>query len=88
MVFSDSIDSNIEVLRELLGGLPPQSRGRAARAASKIEKAVVDLQKDNSSDPAVALGVAFAIYVIAQRLVQASGAEGNGQPDGLIQLLS
>lgn len=86
LTFTDSIEENVEVLRELLGGCPPGARHRAKRAAVTIEKAFTGLQKDHQSDPAVALGAAFAIYIIAQRLVQAERGTGDGK--SMIQLLS
>lgn len=90
VAFSDSIDGNLDLLRELLGGMGPGHRERAKRAAVKVEQLIVQLQKDNPRDPAIALGTAFAFFMIAQRLVQGSGdaggAEGGDNP--LIQLLS
>jgi len=86
-VFTDSIENNIETIRELLQGIPPSERGRAKRAAVQIEKAVSAIMKDNSGSPSVGLGMAFAIYTIAQRLV-AQPQEGDKPSSGLIQLLS
>lgn len=85
-MFTDSIDSNLEVIKELLGGIPPSERDRAKRAAVMIEKAVTGLIKDNQGHPAVGLGMSFAIFVIAQRLVQ-SPQSGDSEKR-LIQLLS
>ena len=84
MQFSDSIQANIDLITELLSGLPPGARNRAKLAASTIEKAFTSLQQDHSKDPATALGAAFAVYMIAQRMVERS-AESDKL---LIQLLS
>jgi hypothetical protein len=84
-VFSQNIQENCEILKELIGGIPPSQRNKAKRAAAKIEKAFVDLQKDYPKDAAVALGAAFAIYMIGARIVE-QAKEGDGK--GLIQLLS
>jgi hypothetical protein len=84
-LFSNNIDENCEILKELIGGIPPSQRNKAKRAAAKIEKAFVDLQKDYPKDAAVALGAAFAIYMIGARIVE-QAKEGDGK--GLIQLLS
>jgi hypothetical protein len=82
-MFNDSIENNLEVLRELLIGMPPTSRDKAKRAAVAIEKAWNALHKDNPKDPAVALGAAFAVYTLAQRML-----EQKSENDGpLIQLL-
>jgi hypothetical protein len=85
-MFNDSIENNIETIRELLQGVPPSERDRAKRAAMLIEKAVQGIMKDNHGNPAVGLGMAFAIYSIAQKLVQ-TPQEGD-KSSGLIQLLT
>ena len=84
-MFSNNIDENCEILKELIGGIPPGQRSKAKRAAMKIEKAFTDLQKDYPKDAAVALGAAFAIYMIGVRIVE-QAKESDGK--GLIQLLS
>lgn len=85
-MFKDSIDENVEILRELLGGIPPESRKRAKKAAVALENAFTRLQKDHPKDAVVALGAAFAIFKLAQRLVE---APKQGDSDKrLIQLLS
>lgn len=85
-MFTDSIENNLETIRELLTGVPPSERNRAKRAAIQIEKAVNAIMKDNFGSPSVGLGMAFAIYTIAQRLV-AQPQEGE-KDSGLIKLLS
>ena len=85
-MFTDSISGNVELLRELIAGLPPGARNRAKRAAVAIEKTVRQLQKDNPRDSAVAAGAAFAVFLYAERLTE---APANGNPEkGLIELLS
>lgn len=85
MQFTDSIDENVETIRELLGTTPPEARARAKKAAVMMENQFTRLQKDYPRDNAVALGAAFAIFIMAQRLVEAP-KEGDGSK-GLIQLL-
>ena len=85
-MFSDSISENIETLRELLGGLPPQHRRMAKKAAVSIENVFTSLQKDHPKNPAVALGAAFAVFLLAERLCEAP--EQGGSDKKLIQLLS
>jgi hypothetical protein len=85
-MFNDSIEENLETLRELLGGIPPDSRRRAKKAAVSLENTFTRLQKDNPKDAVIALGAAFAIFMLAQRLVE---APKQGDSDKrLIQLLS
>lgn len=85
-MFTDSIEANLETIRELMQGIPPTERGRAKRAAMAVEKVIVGIQKDNPKSPAVALGTAFALFMLAQRIVS---APKQGDSDkGLIELLS
>jgi hypothetical protein len=84
MQFTDSLDTNLEILRELLGGIPPGARKRAQFASLTIERAFRSLQKDHPKDPAVALGAAFAVFMIAQNIV---AADDSKDKPGLIQLL-
>ena len=84
-MFNDSIDDNLEMIRELLAGVPPSERQRAKRAAVMLENTFTAIAKANPKDPAVGLGAAFAIFMLAQRLVH---APSQGDSDkGLIQLL-
>lgn len=85
-MFSDSIDENCETLRELLAGVPAQHRKRAVKAAVALENTFTRLQADHPKDSVIALGAAFAIFKLAQRLVE---APKQGDSDKrLIQLLS
>ena len=84
-MFTDSIDENLEIIRELLGGIPPSERQRAKRAAVTLENTFTAIAKANPKDPAVGLGAAFAIFILAQRLVQAPSQSDSDK--GLIQLL-
>jgi hypothetical protein len=85
--FSDSIDANLELLRQLLAGQTRDQRQRSVAAATAIEGLVVKIQKDSPKDPAVALGVIFGLLMISQRIVGASESGGQGD-ENLIQLLS
>lgn len=84
-MFSNDIEANCETLKELLGALPPSHRARAKYAAATIEKVFMGLQKDHPKDGAVALGAAFAIYMIGARIVEQAK---EGKHDSLIQLIS
>ena len=85
-MFTDSIDENIELLRELLAGLPPEHRRMAKKAAITIENVFTGLQKEYPKNAAVALGAAFAVFILAERLCEAP--EQGGSDKQLIQLLS
>jgi hypothetical protein len=84
-MFSKDIEENCDTLRELLRALPPSQRSKAARAAAKIEKAFMALQKDHPKDGAVALGAAFAVFMIGARITERAK---EGAHDGLIKLVS
>jgi hypothetical protein len=85
-MFTDNIDENIELLEELLRGMPPTARKRAQGAAGAVEKAVGQLRKDHPSDPAVALGVAWIVHKIAQQIVQQETQADSDKP-GLIEVV-
>lgn len=82
--FTDSIDDNFNVVVELLNGVPAGARERAKRAALAIEEVLMRIKKDGAKDPAVGLGVAFAVFMVAKQLVEAQ--RDDDRP--LIQLLS
>ena len=86
-MFTDSIQDNLEAIRELLLDVPLSQRERAKRAASNLENAFTQLQKDYPKDITIALGAAFAIFALAQRLVDAP-KQGDNPDRGTIQLLS
>jgi hypothetical protein len=82
--FTDSLEGNYEILRDMLKQLPPQGRARAKSAYATIESAMNSLRVNGGeNDPAVTLGLAMAGYAIARALTQDEEAAG-----GLIKLLS
>ena len=85
MQFGDSISENVALLEELLRSIAPMHRNQAKRAAVQIEKVWNALIKENPKNPAVALGAAFAVYKLAERLGEKQ--EGTSAADSLIQLL-
>lgn len=87
MEFTNDIDENCEVIKELLRDLPPEPKSRAKYAAMSIEATWETLRRQHPRDPAIALGAAFAVYTIAQRMV-AQDKEAVASGGGLIQLMS
>jgi len=87
-MFTDSIEGNVEILRELVAGIPPEGRRRAKGAAVAIEKVWDDLRRAHPKDPAVALGCAFAFFMICQRMIEQDEHDGGKEGAGLIQLLN
>lgn len=86
-MFSDSISNNVSILEELVRTLPAHQRNSAKKSCAKICNAFDSLRKDYPKNPAVVLGTAFAIFKIAEQLVEA-GKNSSVQNDSLIQLLS
>jgi hypothetical protein len=87
VTFTDSIENNLEIIRELLRGLPPETRHQAKLAAAIVERAITDIHRDAQGNRGAALGTAFAVYMFAQQFVAADQG-GDGQGDNLIQLLN
>jgi hypothetical protein len=87
-MFTDSIEENIEILQMLVRDLPPQRNRDALRAAMHFENLFTRLQKDYPNDMAVALGVAFAVFQLANRMVQQAKEGDKSDQKGLIQLLN
>lgn len=83
--FGDSIDDNLDLIKELLGNCTAGQKERAKRVAVKIEKTVLAIQKDSAKDGASGIGLAFAIMLIAQNLVKNDSVQEDGPR---IQLLS
>ncbi|MDE2097500.1 MAG: hypothetical protein KGL39_09665 [Patescibacteria group bacterium] len=84
--FTGEIAHDLEVVRTILAELPPSMRSDAKKAAVLIENAMVAVKRDFGHSPAGALGMAFAIFTIAQRLIQAE--QEGPRSERLIQLLS
>lgn len=84
--FTDSLSENKELIAELVRGMPVGAQNRAKRTALAFEKFWQQMIRDNPKDPAVALGAAFAVYELADRIVKMErGAEG--QQKGLIEIV-
>lgn len=90
MEFTDSLEGNLNILRDSVSELPPSQRSRARSAAVAIEKAVRDLQRDNPRDGIIGMGIALAVHHIAQGMVSGPKQQDGPIKDelGIIQLLS
>lgn len=84
-MFTDSIEHNLALIEELVQALPLSERNSAKRAAVAVEKVFRSIQRDNQGSKGAAVGTAFAIYKLAQELVDHSKGTTGGN---LIQLLS
>lgn len=88
MQFNNELDANLAICEELLQGIQPAGRHDAKRAAAQIEKVVMQLQKDNPNNPNVMLGTFYAIFKIAERIVNGPKESDKNGGDNVIQLLS
>lgn len=84
--FTDSIQENLALLEELVQGLPPGSRNQARLAANMMETVFNRIKRDSQGNAGAALGTAWAIYKLAERLVAKTETADNG--DKLIQLVN
>ena len=85
-MLTNEIDATLETVKELLRGLPQVQKERAKHAAVALEATFQKLRHDHPNDPATALGAVFAIFTLADRLVNIErDCETKGQ--GMIQLL-
>jgi hypothetical protein len=84
MRFGDSIDENLDTLREVLSQLPTPAKRRARAASIAIENTITRLRKE-SPDGATALGVLLAAHVVSQRLIE---GQRHADEPSLIELVS
>ena len=85
-LLNDNISETLDGIQELIRGLPQVQKERAKHAAVALEATFQKLRKDHPNDPATALGAAFAIFTLADRLVSIErDCETKGH--GMIQLL-
>lgn len=84
LTFGDSIENNLHLIEEVVKALPDGERARAKMACGAFERIFSGLRKDYPGSAGVALGSAFAVYSLAQRMIE-QGREGDS--GGLIQLL-
>ena len=83
MSFTKDVSHNLEIIRDMIGQLPPQARSRARDSAKVMERAMNSLRVNGGeNDPAVILGVALAACMIAEAMTSEK------QGESLIQLLS
>lgn len=72
MNLTDSVLGNAEALREAIRGATPEQKARARAAAQVIETAWNYVREKAPKDPAAAAGAAFAIFCIAEQILERS----------------
>ena len=86
-LLNNDIDTTLEAVGELIRALPPDAKERARYSAMAFETLFQKLRNDHPRDPAIALGAAFAIFTLADRLVKIDN-QGEEKGGGLIQLVN
>jgi hypothetical protein len=83
--FGDSINGNLELLKDALSQFPRPMKRRARAACIAIENTITRLQA-SSPGGATAMGVLLAALIVSERLIQ--GQRGSRGESSLIQLVS
>ena len=86
-LMTDSVSATLEQIQELLRELTPEAKGRAKYAAMAFEQTFQTLRTNHPRDPAVALGAAWAIFTLAERLIGIDN-QGEQQGSGLVKLIT
>jgi hypothetical protein len=86
-LLNNGIDTTLEQVGELIRALPPEAKGRAKYAALAFEQLFQKLRTDHPRDPSIALGAAWAIFTLADRLVKLDN-DGEEKGGGLIKLVT
>lgn len=84
-MFTDSVQGNLDLIKEIINDAPPSAKANAKTAAVRLEQTFNAILKDSPRDPGTRIGLTFAVYMMAQRLVEQEQAGGEQQ---LIKLLS
>ena len=83
MAFTKDVSQNLELIRDMIGQLPPPARARARDTAKQFQSLLNSLRTNGGeNDPGVILGVALGSCMIAESMTKAEMGEQ------LIQLLS
>ena len=86
-LLNNDIDVTLEQVGELIRALAPEAKERAKYAAMAFEGLFQTLRVKHPRDPAIALGAAWAIFTLADRLVKIDN-QGEEKGGGLIQLVN
>lgn len=83
MSFTKDVSHNLQIIREMIGQLPPPARTRARDTAKQFQSLLNSLRVNGGeNDPGVILGVALGSCMIAEAMTTEQ------QSEQLIQLLS
>jgi len=68
--FSDSIEDNLNTLREVIAGMPHGAQVRARKMGEKLVDVITAAMKENPKDPAIGTGVCWAVHFMAQHMTK------------------
>lgn len=71
--FSDSVHDDFELCQELIRGMPGTAQQRAKKAAEQLLEVWDKMKAEAPKDPAVAVGAAFAVFFMANHIVNIGG---------------
>lgn len=83
--FTDSINTNLQMIQDILTEIPPHAQQKVRKIAAQFVNLCDKVRKDHPNDVTAALAVAFAAYYMANHMTESSQ---NGDDKQLIQLLS
>jgi hypothetical protein len=70
--FTDSCHDSLALVQELIQGMPRGAQLRAKRAAERMIEVWDAMKKEAPKDPAVAVGAAFAVFYMAEHIINSS----------------
>lgn len=81
--FTDSLHDSFELVQQLVRGMPGTAQKRAKTAAERMLDTWEKMKQEAPKDPAVAVGAAFAVFFIANEIVDAP--KGDVISDSIIE---
>jgi|HubBroStandDraft_4_1064222.scaffolds.fasta_scaffold00046_39 hypothetical protein len=70
--FTDSVHDNMELVKELIQGMPRSAQIRAKQAAAQLIQTWDKMKVEAPKDPAVAVGAAFAVCYMMDHIVEST----------------
>jgi hypothetical protein len=70
ITFTGQIEEDMNLLSELISGMTPAQQQRARKTGERIMQIVEQIRKDDPRDPAVGVGLAWALLFTAKHMTQ------------------
>lgn len=78
MELTDSVTQSAQALREAIQNATPAQKDTARRAAAVVESAWNYIREKAPKDSAAAAGAAFAVFCIAEQIIERSHQNSSG----------